>query len=376
LCPDLYDFNSSHYQTFKYFLPSDNEPILKELAKYTKSDQAHKFITYILIDNIMQGERFREVKGHEIDFGASWLPIYQHTANEIAKKGEAAYQPLIDYLSSKEESLVVKRIAVLSLGMLKNEKAIEPLANLLKTPQDNTHSLDLFIAHALLFEIGGERCIDIIVNYIKENHDRAYLWQESQRVLSDQLVDKVGYRKSDIWLSQLKDNVILGHIADNSLDLIIKRLDSLGWKPQNDEFSVYFWIGKQNKDEVIKMGEIAVLPLINILEGNFKDSLVAAHSLVEIGDKRAVKPLINFYRENIKRYKGSTFINIFDKLLEWPGLEEPSQNEIKLILDEIKAYLELEESITSFSDMFGIDRTDVSIYPKTFLPRFAAMSIT
>jgi len=71
-------------------------------------------------------------------------------------------------------------------------------------------------------------------------------------------------------------------------------LDELGYEPKNDTEKAYYLIARKNWDELVKMGEPAVEPLIQALKD--EDIFVreaAVEALGKIGDKRAVEPLIH-----------------------------------------------------------------------------------
>ena len=71
-------------------------------------------------------------------------------------------------------------------------------------------------------------------------------------------------------------------------------LDQLGWKPPNDVEKSYYLLGKQNWTELQKVSEPAVNLLIRELKGgNTYSSREAATLLGEIGDTRAIKPLVD-----------------------------------------------------------------------------------
>ena len=75
----------------------------------------------------------------------------------------------------------------------------------------------------------------------------------------------------------------------------VKALDKIGWEPKNDTEKAYYLITKDRWDEVVKIGEPAVEPLIQALKYNFLDWPVrraAATALGGIRDERAVEPLI------------------------------------------------------------------------------------
>jgi HEAT repeat protein len=71
-----------------------------------------------------------------------------------------------------------------------------------------------------------------------------------------------------------------------------RALDKIGWKSKGGQENVYYLIAKANWREVIKIGKLAVLPLIQSLkDGEMDLRYDAADALGEIGDERALKQL-------------------------------------------------------------------------------------
>jgi HEAT repeat protein len=78
-------------------------------------------------------------------------------------------------------------------------------------------------------------------------------------------------------------------------------LDSIGWQPDKSEAAAAYWIAKDQWDRCVEVGLAAVEPLIAALKNT--DARVqrsAARVLGEIGDTRAVEPLVPLL------YNGST----------------------------------------------------------------------
>jgi len=74
-------------------------------------------------------------------------------------------------------------------------------------------------------------------------------------------------------------------------------LDKLGWKPKDDSEKAVYFIAKWEWDECVKLGKIAVEPLIKALKDeNEGVRYGAAEALVKIG-KIAVEPLINALKD-------------------------------------------------------------------------------
>jgi len=72
-------------------------------------------------------------------------------------------------------------------------------------------------------------------------------------------------------------------------------LDALGWKPGSDRDGALYWIVQDRLEQCIEIGDPAVGLLINLLQNRrvvSRKRRAAAHALGEIGDARAVEPLI------------------------------------------------------------------------------------
>jgi HEAT repeat protein len=79
---------------------------------------------------------------------------------------------------------------------------------------------------------------------------------------------------------------------------VAEALDGIGWKPRNDEERVLYYIAKEDWDECVKMGGVAVEFLIERLKD--KDRYVrssVAWALGKIGDARAVDTLIEALKD-------------------------------------------------------------------------------
>ena len=69
-----------------------------------------------------------------------------------------------------------------------------------------------------------------------------------------------------------------------------KQLDTLGWQPDRGEAGAAFWAEKHEWDRCVELGAAAVKPLIAALDDKYVNE--AAMALGQIGDTRAVEPLI------------------------------------------------------------------------------------
>jgi HEAT repeat protein len=70
-------------------------------------------------------------------------------------------------------------------------------------------------------------------------------------------------------------------------------LDSVGWTPGRDEAAATYWIARGRWDKCVAIGEPATKPLVKALYGNVD----AAIAVSELGDPRAIEPLIRALNE-------------------------------------------------------------------------------
>jgi HEAT repeat protein len=127
----------------------------------------------------------------------------------------------------------------------------------------------------------------------------------------NKLVEALNYKDNDIRkqaiqaIGRFKDpkveDLLLSLLKDTDSEIArcaAEVLDKKGWKPARNKNSAYYWITKRNWQECIKLGEIAVEPLINAMnrkEWEVKSSV--ARVLGQIKDVRAIKPLVNAMKD-------------------------------------------------------------------------------
>ena len=91
-------------------------------------------------------------------------------------------------------------------------------------------------------------------------------------------------------------------------------LEKVGWQAGKDEVSAAYWIGKQNWEECVKLGALAVEPLIVALkDSDGKVHKFAVRALGKIGDARAVEPLIAALKDSdvdVRQFAAEALIKI------------------------------------------------------------------
>lgn len=159
------------------------------------------------------------------------------------EKGDV--KKIVKYLKYKKAEHV-PGLAADALGELKDVRTVEPLIEIIK---ENPYYETTKAALKALANFGDERCIDPIYQFMKKRH-----WNEAAVALN-----------------------------------------RLGWKPTTAQEKVHYYYAKDKTKRLCELGEDALETLISILdEGASK----AANVLGEIGDKRAVEPLLDALKSN------------------------------------------------------------------------------
>lgn len=157
----------------------------------------------------------------------------------LVEIGEPAVEPLIQALNN--ESWVVREAATEALGKIGDERAVEPLIKVLDDEDETTFVREA--AAEALGEIGDERAIEPLAHALTD-------------------------------IDVLKNAAVA--------------LDKLGWAPQNESEKAYYLIAKNQWDELTRLGEPAVEPLIHTLtDMDVREE--AVETLTRIGEP-AVEP--------------------------------------------------------------------------------------
>ncbi|MCD6215119.1 MAG: HEAT repeat domain-containing protein, partial [Candidatus Desulfofervidus sp.] len=128
----------------------------------------------------------------------------------------------------------------------------------------------------------GEPAVEPLIQALKDEYSDVR--EEAARALG-RIGDK---RAVEPLINALKDE-------DSDVRMeAAEALDQMGWKPGYVTEKAYYLVAKKEWDEAVKLGEPAVEPLINALKDEASSvRWGAAGALGEIGDERAVEPLIN-----------------------------------------------------------------------------------
>jgi len=165
----------------------------------------------------------------------------------------------------KDEYPIVRRAAAIALGKIGSFKATEALIEALK---DNYAIVREGAARAL-GDIGDKRAVDALVPLLND-------------------------RNKDIKESAI---IALGKLQDpRSVPLIIQILERL----EKEHGERAYDLGRSAYNALVRLGPLAVEPLINILKdknSSYEMKALAISALAEIQDPRAVEPILSLFEE-------------------------------------------------------------------------------
>jgi HEAT repeat protein len=200
--------------------------------------------------------------------------------NELAILGEPAEESLIQALEDKDSE--VRMRAAEALGVLGCLRAIGPLIQALKDEYWNVNKE----AEKALGVI-GEPAVEHLIQALKDER-----WGVRKRAAGTlgRIQNKKGVAP---LIYALKDK------HSEVRKAAAKALDKLGWKPEDTAERVHYLIATEAWDELAKLGESALEPLIQALQDeNSTVQIKAAEALGRIGDARAIEPLIQALKDN------------------------------------------------------------------------------
>lgn len=172
--------------------------------------------------------------------------IRGNAATALGLIGDArAVEPLIKALGEKDWD--VRKKAAAALGKIGDSRAVEPLINALG---DNGEEVRLNAAEAL-GKI-GEPAVEPLINTLK-NIDLYF------RYCAAEALGKIGEPAVEPLINTLKDKNKGVRMS------AAEALDRIGWRPTLGIQKVYYYIAKQNWEQVTSLGSPAVEPLIKAL---------------------------------------------------------------------------------------------------------------
>jgi HEAT repeat protein len=267
--------------------------------------------------------------------------IAKQNWNELVKLGAVAVEPLIAALKDKdyEKDSHVRENAAKALGQIKDARAVELLIAALKDKdfevstgaadalgqskdaravepliaalKDENWSVRIGAAKAL-GQIKAACAVEPLIAALKDKDK--YVRIEAVRALGQSkdarvvepliaaLKDEAPYvRQSVVWvLREIKDaravEPLIAALKDENSYVrgdAATALEQMKWQPKDDREKTVWFIATRNWNELVKLGTVAVEPLIAALKD--KDKYVrqgAVEALGQIKDARAVEPLV------------------------------------------------------------------------------------
>lgn len=222
------------------------------------------------------------------------------SAIALARIGDENSVPyIIDRL--RDQRIKVRSSAALALGEIGNENAVEPLIETLKTGKSTegqkSNSLNANTdvrksAILALGEIGSTNSTETLVGILND--------KEEELEVRTAATSALGNIKDPKAVEKLKQA-----FDDKTMDSNIRNAAFLALSKTRDQETAKMLVGKLGDQEfgaiareaLIDMGELAVDPLIeNLKTEDTKIRDETALILIEIGDQRGVKPLIEAYK--------------------------------------------------------------------------------
>jgi len=240
-------------------------------------------------------------------------------------RDKKAVEPLIEALNDKDEEVRWK--ASWALGHIGDKRAVEPLTNLLN---DERWQVRRFAASAL-GKIGDGQGVESLIQALNDDewHVRKYAVDALGNIGDERAVNPLIKVLSD------KDNdvrskavIALGKMKGSAVEPLIEVFKNEDWNIRGKAAEALGNIGDER----------AVEPLINALVGRGKDKTKyvrgrAAEALGKIGDERAIEPLIkalddeyiyvrNKAEEALNRIESGTQVKNYDNgeiSFDYPG---------------------------------------------------------
>lgn len=257
---------------------NDKEGLIKALSYQSDSEVRRKatFALGRIGDKRAVDQLIIALKDSDIDvrFGA---------ANALGIiKDPKSIDPLISALKDSE-SWLVREQAAEALGKIKDPRAVNPLIVALKdsksSARDDVESHIRRNVVTALGKIGDSRAVGPLISALKD--------------LDFKVQEDAAEALSKISVSDVKP--LIEALKDSDFNVRYKAaemLDKIKWTPNNDEIAAYYWMSKNKIDNCVALGTPAVEPLVATLKDCKFWCRDAAIALGQLGDTRAVEPLI------------------------------------------------------------------------------------
>jgi HEAT repeat protein len=229
--------------------------------------------------------------------------------------GASAVEPLIAAIEDQDQN--TRRAAATALGQIGDRRAVKPLAAVLK---DKSNSDDVRqAAIQALGQIGDAHAVKPLIAALKHGGNDDNVRRAAAEALG-QIGDASAVKSLGIALKYKSLEVrkaavqALGQIGAPAIEPLTAalnhaygiqvridaatELDNLGWQPDEGVAGAAYWVIRKEWDRSVQIGAPAVEPLIAALASiGFRTCEAAAQALGQIGDARAVKPLIAALKE-------------------------------------------------------------------------------
>ncbi|MDD4127050.1 MAG: HEAT repeat domain-containing protein, partial [Methanomicrobium sp.] len=234
-------------------------------------------------------------------------PEYQNFAAELLTGlGDKAIKALISVLKTGKPE--VKFIAAQSLGKIPEKVTIDALCEVLYKESDP--AVRKVAAESLGF-MGDRRSLDALIFAANEENKtvkgaaiRSLGYIEDKKAIKP-LID--AFNDDDPYIIQMTTEALRNHGSDaiealtyvlntesntGSRTRIAQALDELNWVPETEESISYYLIAKKQWEELEKIGEPAIKPLLEaISDDDIETRIAVVKTIANIGGKEAIAPL-------------------------------------------------------------------------------------
>ncbi len=203
--------------------------------------------------------------------------VREEAARQLGKIGDPrAVEPLIDALKKDED---VGWAAAMALEEIGDPRAVEPLIAALKDEEKDVRDRAVHV----LGEIGDPRAVEPLIAALKDKEEK----------VRERAASKLGRFGDPRAVEPLIDALKIAYDGGGSTLNAVNSLEVLNWQPDQGEAGAIYWACKNEWKKVAELGAPALKALIKGLNASdFEARLISAEALGEIGDPRAVKPLI------------------------------------------------------------------------------------
>jgi len=217
-------------------------------------------------------------------------------------------------------------------GMLELIKDIYDINCIIAVLQDNSAKVRKTAVN-ILGKIGGERVVEPLIFALKDNdrNVRRTAVKALGKIKDSRVVEALNTALQDEdssvrgwvieYLGKIKDTRSiepLVYIMKNGERLnrmtAAKVLDKLRWRPKNNEERIFYLIAKEKWDKCVRMGNLAVEPLITAMSA--KDPRIRGNVIItlsKINDPHAVKAVIKALKDEDPQIRGVAVVSLMLK---------------------------------------------------------------